>query len=88
MGTQSPGIARKSPRDFAMPFWLAGFVDEAGLPVARVFAELDDSDLAWKRLFGVRRAKTLRNRYHAWKRFREYLLATRGIPWPTKAGDL
>jgi hypothetical protein len=67
---------------------LGSCVEEADLPVAREIMELEDSDQAWKRLFGVRRAKTLRNRYHAWKRFREYLLATRGIVWPTKAGDL
>ena len=51
---------------------LGGFVREAQLPVVAEIAALASPEAGWKRLFGTRRSKTLRNRYRAWKPFRDW----------------
>jgi len=63
-------------------------VQEAGLPVCRYIERLQDPDKAWNRLFGARRANTLRNRVRAWHRFRDWLVATHNRVWPDSAIDL
>ena len=63
-------------------------VQEAGLPVCRYIQRLLDPEKAWNRLFGARRANTLRNRVRAWRRFRGWLVATHNRVWPDSAIDL
>ena len=52
---------------------LAEMVREADLPVAATINKLDDPKEGWLRLFSTRRANTLKNRYKAWKPFRDWL---------------
>eukprot|EP00435_Cladocopium_sp_Y103_P064307 s851_g26.t1 len=61
---------------------LASIVEEACLPVSLQIISLDKPELAWLRIWGSRRAKTLRNRFRAWTKFRSWLLATYGVVWP------
>ena len=61
---------------------LAGILQEAVLPVSLQIEALQDPNKAWLRLFGVRRSKTLRNRYRSWNRFRTWLVAYSGKTWP------
>ena len=69
---------------------LAGFIREAKLPVCEIIARLSDPDEAWPRLFGTRRSKTLRNRYRAWVRFREWLeiSSSRERLYPSSVADV
>ena len=50
---------------------LAAVFQEADLPVCKILAGVSDAEEAWPRLFGTRRAKTLRNRHRSWEKFRE-----------------
>ena len=61
---------------------LATIIEEACLPVSLQIVALDKPELAWLRMWGSRRAKTLRNRFRTWNRFRSWLLATYGLVWP------
>ena len=61
---------------------LAGVIQDAQLPVCKVLAGVSDAEEAWLRLFGTRRAKTLRNRFRAWDTFREWLVFSRGRSYP------
>eukprot|EP00435_Cladocopium_sp_Y103_P064036 s303_g25.t1 len=70
----------KERRRFALE--LASIIEEACLPVSLQIVSLDKPELAWMRIWGNRRAKTLRNRYRAWTRFRSWLVATYGLVWP------
>ena len=72
--------------DYALK--LAGFIREAKLPVCEIIARLSDPDEAWPRLFGTRRSKTLRNRYRAWVRFREWLEISRERLYPSSVADV
>ena len=56
--------------------------------MCRYIERLQDPDKAWNRLFGARRANTLRNRVRAWHRFRDWLVATHNRVWPDSAIDL
>ena len=48
----------------------------------------EDRRQAWRRVFGTRRAKTLRNRARAFKRFRVWLETVRGRLWPARVSDI
>ena len=67
---------------------LATFVSEAGLPVVYQIHQLDNSNKAWKRIFGSRRGKTLRNRFRSWSKFRLWLVVYSGAVWPRSLADL
>ena len=67
---------------------LATFIDEAGLPVVYQIHQLDNPNKAWKRIFGSRRGKTLRNRFRSWSKFRLWLIAYSGAVWPRSLADL
>ena len=67
---------------------LVVYIKEAKLPCASRMEALGDSNRQWLRIFGNRRGKTLRNRAKAWKPFREWLMATYGVPWPQNAGQV
>ena len=67
---------------------LAACITEAGLPVVNQILQLDDPNKAWKRVFGARRGKTLRNRFRSWSRYRLWLVAYAGVVWPRSLADL
>ena len=66
---------------------LSVIIEEAGLPVAYQLAEMDDPEKGWRRIFGSRRAKTLRNRFRAWSRFRAWLVSASNRTWPSGIKD-
>jgi hypothetical protein len=61
---------------------LAEFIEEAGLPVTATIQQTANPTEAWQRIFGSKRAKTLRNRARTWKKVREWMLFVHGIPFP------
>ena len=67
---------------------LATFISEAGLPVVYQIHQLDNPNKAWKRIFGSRRGKTLRNRFRSWSKFRLWLVAYSGAVWLRSLADL
>ncbi|CAE7416198.1 unnamed protein product [Symbiodinium sp. CCMP2592] len=67
---------------------LAASMQEAQLPVCKVLAGVSNAEEAWPRLFGTRRSKTLRNRFRAWDKFREWLLYSRGRSYPEGVADV
>lgn len=67
-------------RRYAME--LANIIEESCLPVSLQIVSLEKPEVAWLRLWGSRRAKTLRNRYRAWSKFRAWMVATYGLVWP------
>ena len=82
---------RASREAAALDRWaleLASIIQEAWLPVVYHVEGLSDPSSAWKRIFGNRRAKTLRNRYRAWSTFRLWLVAATGRSWPNGIHDL
>lgn len=62
-------------------------IQEAVLPISLQLALLDNEGLAWKRIFGTRRSKTLRNRARAWSKFRLWLVAYKARIWPEAIAD-
>ena len=76
----------KDRRRYAME--LASIIEEACLPVSLQIISLDKPELAWLRIWGSRRAKTLRNRFRAWSKYRSWLVATYGVVWPKEASQL
>ena len=67
---------------------LAVIIEEAGLPVAYQIAEMDNPERGWRRIFASWRAKTLRNRFRAWVRFRAWLVSAANRTWPSGIKDL
>lgn len=67
---------------------LAAIIEGAGLPVVAQIQQLDNPSKAWKRIFGNRRAKTLRNRLRAWSKYRQWLVAYSAREWPASVSDL
>ena len=67
---------------------LSDIIKNAGLPVVAQLEAVDDGGLSWKRVFGTRRSKTLRNRYKAWKPFELWLEVVHGARWPAHVKHL
>lgn len=67
---------------------LAAYIMEAGLPVAKLIATLDQPETAWVHLFAARRANTLKNRVKSWRPFRDWLILHRGYCFPRDVKDL
>ena len=67
---------------------LSEMIREAGLPVAETINKLDDPKEGWLRLFSTRRANTLKNRYKAWKPFRDWLEIHRSRVFPLSLKDV
>jgi hypothetical protein len=67
---------------------LSQFIVAAELPVVAMIQETEDQQKGWCRIFGSRRAKTLRNRATTWKRFYVWLLLNRARHWPRQLGDV
>jgi len=61
---------------------LADYIEEAGLPVISTVHQTANPTEAWQRIFGSKRAKTLRNRARTWKKVREWMMTVHGIPFP------
>eukprot|EP00435_Cladocopium_sp_Y103_P068950 s873_g32.t1 len=73
------------------PVWaleLSQYLIAAELPVVRMIQESEDHQKSWARVFGSRRAKTLRNRATTWKRYYVWLLLNRCRHWPKNMSDL
>ena len=73
-------------RRFALE--LSVLIKEACLPVVYQIEQLDNQNIAWERIFGSRRSKTLRNRFRSWNKFRMWLIASAGVVWPRDIRDL
>ena len=67
---------------------LSVLIKEACLPVVYQIEQLDNQNIAWERIFGSRRSKTLRNRFRSWNKFRMWLIASAGVVWPRDIRDL
>jgi hypothetical protein len=67
---------------------LSQYIIEAGLPVVSMIQETEDQRKGWCRIFGSRRAKTLRNRATTWKRYYIWLVLNRVRHWPKQLGDV
>lgn len=85
-GTNRAELEESLRTKFAME--LATIISEAGLPVVYQVQQFDDPNKAWKRIFGARRGKTLRNRFRSWCKYRQWLVAYAGILWPRSVADL
>eukprot|EP00439_Symbiodinium_sp_Y106_P003704 s11140_g1.t1 len=67
---------------------LSTYIVEAGLPVVTLIEGSADRRQAWKRVFGARRAKTLRNRARAFKRIAWTELCHSPACWPARVSDV
>lgn len=67
---------------------LVKIIEEAMMPVVDMVHSTTDPQATWSRLFGSRRAKTLRNRARSWRPVREWLLMAKGRPFPNSASDM
>ena len=67
---------------------MAGFVEEAGMPAARVASRAANPELARVRLFGARRSRTLRARARAWEKIRRWTMVSSGLPFPRGAEEM
>jgi hypothetical protein len=61
---------------------LSDYIQEANLPVATIISATHSPVESWMRLFGSKRAKTLRNRCRVWSRVRQWLLQVYSTPFP------
>ncbi|CAE7244397.1 unnamed protein product [Symbiodinium sp. CCMP2592] len=61
---------------------------EAKTPIVEILKEVADPEEACVRIFGTRRSKTLRNRYHSWNKFGRWLEVSKGRVWPAGLQDL
>ena len=84
--TNRAELERSLRTKFAME--LATIISEAGLPVVYQVQQFYDPNKAWKRIFGARRGKTLRNGVRSWCKYRQWLVAYAGILWPRSVADL
>ena len=67
---------------------LSDVIVRAKLPLVAQLSGLQDEASAWKRIFGTRRSKTLRNRYKCWRAFEKWLEVSYGRSWPNHVGQL
>ncbi|CAE7351551.1 unnamed protein product [Symbiodinium sp. CCMP2592] len=61
---------------------------KARAPIVDILKEVTDSEEACVRIFGTRRSKTLRNRFHSWGKFARWLETSKGRVWPAGLQDL
>ena len=67
---------------------IAEWIIEAGLPIVETINQTSKPSESWKRVFGKRRAKTLRNRYRAWRPINIWMNCIRGYTFPCRAQDM
>ena len=65
----------------------ANFFKEAKLPIVDHINVLGNVETAWFHLFAARRGNTLKNRYKAWKPFRDWLEVHRSRTFPLGVKD-
>ena len=65
----------------------ANFFKEARLPIVEHINVLGNAETAWFHLFAARRGNTLKNRYKAWKPFRDWLEVHRSRTFPAGIKD-
>jgi hypothetical protein len=79
-------VAEEERRRWALT--LAQYIKAAELPVVEMIQQSEDQQKGWSRIFGSRRAKTLRNRATTWKRHYIWLLLHRMRHWPAQLSDV
>ena len=79
-------VAEEERRRWALT--LAQYIKAAELPVVEMIQQSEDQQKGWSRIFGSRRAKTLRNRATTWKRYYIWLLLNRMRHWPAQLSDV
>ncbi|CAE7543714.1 unnamed protein product [Symbiodinium natans] len=62
---------------------LADVIRQAKLPVVAQLDAVNDDGRSWKRIFGTRRSKTLRNRFRSWRAFSRWLETSYHKVWPS-----
>ena len=67
---------------------LCQVIQSAKLPLVEILSGIEDPEGAWKRVFGTRRSKTLRNRYRSWRSFEQWITVIYGRTWPTNIAQL
>ena len=67
---------------------LACYIEEANLPVCKSVRSLKNSNNAWVKAFGSRRANTLKLRAKTWAKVSAWMAATYGRCWPKSTGEL
>ena len=65
----------------------SNFFKEAKLPIVDHISVLGNVETAWYHLFAARRGNTLKNRYKAWKPFRDWLEVNRARTFPLGVKD-
>ena len=65
----------------------SNFFKEARLPIVDHISVLGNVETAWYHLFAARRGNTLKNRYKAWKPFRDWLEVNRARTYPLGVKD-
>ena len=86
-GLLDPDESKQSKEEKEAARWakmLAVYIKEADLPVVKIVEATQNPGETWRRIFGSRRAKTLRNRARSWGRFKSWLTAIYGTPFPQK----
>ena len=67
---------------------LFNFLVEAKAPIVTILQGVSEPEEACVRIFGTRRSKTLRNRFHSWNKFSRWLETSKGRRWPSGLQDL
>ncbi|CAE7332120.1 unnamed protein product, partial [Symbiodinium microadriaticum] len=67
---------------------LFNFLVEAKAPIVTILQGVSEPEEACVRIFGTRKSKTLRNRYHSWNKFSRWLETSKGRRWPIGLQDL
>lgn len=83
--------ARRKLKDEELRRWaeeILGYIREAKLPAVGVLQETRDPIAAGLRLFGVRRATTLRSRARRWRKIRAWLRAVHRVDFPTRVSQM
>jgi hypothetical protein len=85
------GVSRKELEDKERTKWallLAEWIEEAGLPITIMVKQTPHPVLTWQRIFGSRRAKTLRNRARAWRNIRTWMMCLYEHPFPSTLSQM
>ena len=67
---------------------LYNYLVGAEAPIVAILQGVSEPEEACVRIFGTRRSKTLRNRFHSWNKFTRWLETSKGRTWPTGIEDL
>ena len=67
---------------------LVELIIEADLPLVQVIQSTSSPSAAWLKVFGRRRANTLRNRFRTWKNVRVWMSCNKGYVFPRSVQDM